>query len=288
VQAIIGLVGGLTEQARQAKELRKTLSDVDPQNADKYKGMGLSELRGTVSAMELSQKKEAFNAMRQQQQLAMQRTGQEITDTARRQRGEDALTSALRGAQPPVTNTPMSAATGMPGASPFNVNVPTQGQPSASALVTSILQNPEAANTPGGQAILREWLQNNVTPPQSATVGGVPIITQGRTFVVDPRYKYQQQEQAREALKPQPGTGPMTSGDYFWTGKEWRAKPAAKGRGDITKWAQEGGAGAPQSQTFQPKAGQRVRQNGVLYEFDGEKWNEVALPAAGAPLTTIN
>jgi len=234
MQAVLLLVGGLTEHARQAKELRSTLADVDPQNADRYKKMGLAELRGAVNAMEMEQKRTAATLLAQEAKQRLQVGQQTLQRGQSEAAGQTALQTALSQARPPVTTQTMSPTApggGVPG--PFGVNVPMQGQPSGGALVSAIMQNPEAVNTPAGQSILGDWMRSQGVmrgAPQAATVGNVPVIYQPYSgqFDIDPAYKAKQQAEARKASQRMPGDKPIEAGGYFWTGTEWRQKTPKK------------------------------------------------------------
>jgi hypothetical protein len=256
IQAVMTLAGGLTEQARQAKELRTTLSTIDPEGD--YSSMGLSELKGTYAAMEQQEKQRAAELLRDETISRIAASNATVDAAKGRATAEGAMSDAMRAALPPVQNRSMTLQ-GLPmtpnalGAMPsvFPVNVPTQGQPTSSSLIAAMMQNPQSVNSEAGRSVMADFMRNNMMQrgaPQSAMVGGLPVIFQPYSgqFEIDPRVKIESEAKARAATRPESGERPIEYGDYYWNEKDgWRYKGNRKGSlfapGDITS-ADSGGS----------------------------------------------
>lgn len=270
MNAILTLVGGLTEQGRQTKELRATLSDVDPAHKDQYNKMGLGELQGHAQALELKSKQEAASLLAQEMR-------QRLTAGKQQASAQAAMQRALSQAQGPAMNASVLPGTDV--ADLFNVSVP--GGPTANSLVSAMMRNPESVNTPAGQSVLGDWMRTQMAQrrgaPTFAEVGGMPVIYNqfSGQFEVDPAYKIAATERAKAALAPQPGQAPLKTpdGKFFWSGKEWKPVPQTKSsslvdEGPVTSTA------APTAAQPQFKAGDKVRQGGKVYRYTGSEWVE--------------
>ena len=78
MQAVMLLVGGLTEQSRLTKELRTELATLDPEGKDKYNKMSLGQLQGARSAMEAETKQTAADLLAQEMGQRIQLNAQKL------------------------------------------------------------------------------------------------------------------------------------------------------------------------------------------------------------------
>jgi hypothetical protein len=160
------------QRAKRTKELRSELKDAYPERGKEFGKMNLEQLSGFMKAQADLERKQ------QQSYLAMQIAAmqQKMVDD---QAGKAALATALKQAAPAVQTQDMSVATGLPTSlnNPFGVSVTSRGAPDPNALVSAIMQNPAALNTPMGQSVLASFLKSGASrgTPEMTNLGGVDL-----------------------------------------------------------------------------------------------------------------
>lgn len=255
---LLEAIGWLTNQAQETKSLRTQLDTIDPGSADEHADMSKGELQGKLVGLHLQDQAKS-SALSQALQTA------QLSQIQTQQAGETAMSKAMQqtlGSVPTASNT--TDLRGQPAApgNPFTVNFQSRGQITPAALMQAIAANPDAINSPAGRQAMNDFMRAS-----STAVRGTPEFMTGPDgttwafnrstgqFEPSPLDKIKATAAAKEAMKPQPGTAPLTdpSGKFFWTGNRWmqvQKKPSLFGD-------DEGGAG--------PAGG------GVNYIWDGNK-----------------
>lgn len=171
------------ERRRETKELRSALSDAYPENKEQFSKMNLEGLRGYAQAQKIK-------ADQQQQKFQIEEQQNRLAEFKRQAVARTALATALRQAQPqPSSVMPLSFQPG--NGSPLAVSVP-GGTPSPDALVSSVLRNPAALETPVGASVLADYMKRsgqwNLKPGDIAPIPGtgytsVPVSPSSREVI---------------------------------------------------------------------------------------------------------
>jgi len=162
VQVLSSVLGGLSETARQTKELRTMLNEVDPAGADQRKKFGLGELQGQAQAMELKQKQDAAKLVADHMRAT-------IAEQQRQAAQDAAMGNAMKAAT--TQSVPMfPGSSGVLGDPTFQ-----SGEaPQPGALVNAMMRNPGSEMTPTGRTVLMEYLRNG-----GRAGAGKPVFTPG-------------------------------------------------------------------------------------------------------------
>jgi len=247
--------GMLKNEADQTKSLRTTLTELEPAKKDQFSQMTRAELQGYAgaTAMKTTQAQSALKMMLDQQKLKNEQTIGA---------GNDAMANALKQTSEP--GGPNLMAPGQPGAPS---DTATGGD--ATALFRAMQANPQSANTPAGQAVLRQYLRTgaengggagDVVPWQ---VGGMSGVMERRSnkIVLDPETESKIAAAKRKPTETGTGTppnpeGPVLSkdGNFYWDSNVETWKPmgaragAAKGKLNLFDEADAQGANAYKNQ----------------------------------------
>lgn len=257
-------------EGKEAATLRKLMSLYDEEGKDKYTTMGLSELRGSAQYLAMQKTLSDVRAMKREEHNAksLERLVKEFDDGGAA--GKPTLTDQA----------PMSTGIGL---------LPTQQRSNARPELNArnlVQMLPKHAGAAGSHnmANLLRLLQSGDeagggSEPEMMRLGDSDVIHNRKTgaFQISPFSKANAAAQANKGRlkaearpvfdkygEPTGAYQTVISGDDPDAVDEWVRKANGKNTPAAT-----GKTSAP------GKKGDRVKQNGVVYEFDGRQWNAV-------------
>ena len=227
MQAVMLLVGGLTEQGRLTKELRTELSALDPAGKEKYSKMSLGQLQGARSAMEAETKQTAAN-------LLAQEMGQRIQLNAQKLQGESELGPFMQAWKENLGQTvegPMPAGVQGPGApQPMNALQAALAagsqfpQGAEAAEIAPLLRAAAAAHMSGNGDMSQSLVPFTLGEGNNRLSGAIESRT-GKTLL-DPETTKRLAESRRAPMK-QSEVGQFPADSLFEAATDNRGQPVA-------------------------------------------------------------